>query len=1822
MQEAGINTKTHLEQIGLTIDSFDRLYSLRELLMESPPINLTEDEKIEIANIVIGVYKTRLFDEWNEFDREESGLNSIHPFSLSGDFFQKPPLAPIQFPPISDEEKPEYLFDPKAFKEWKRSLESRERIMEANHNGLQKAISDTEGVFLIPTRDAIIKHIAADEEISIEATKDFITRELLIDAEMQCCSPTTRVTQAIEALQILLWGTYNRILTDEPSIQQLSLEAPDFEEEWKWIGSYETWRAAMFVQLYPENILLPSLKPTQSEEYRVGLKSLNNSRNKRDVNQVYTAYFEYLDDIKNADILANCRTQFAGVLTNYKTNYLQNKKCLFSFAKGNKTKSFYFRETHILNSDSSISDQSEWMRIPIEIKGEFVGVQSCDIGGEHIIYFFTVEENELMLSIYDYRDNKWGENVKVDFENTQSGVKLDLEYKTYFIDMDYNPRKRPFIFIYGYDWFNFNNITDYNNSSDKSNFTFEGFVMNKKGSADNVLYNKDRFFVGYNKTNNKTYELGDRKLKDDYVNVTPKYIYYEDSNWEDYSNETLYKGNYAAGALVVVGYNEKENKFCKIKLFWWDLDIPLLKFPSINLNKSNLNSLTPKLIKHGNRIRNIVLEDSFFKTKRAFVVDNPYNNEDMPDDSTAEYEYWGSSNNVKINAQFGNYQVNQIATDFFVTDVAKESILLLEKKDTNEQISKYSIGDVNSIPTVSYQSSTDIKDIPLTNEYYFSNGGVKIDYENLKISSFNLRLAAIDKSRNYFIPIQEAFYYLPLAIANQLVHLKEFVEAKKYLSVIYDFEKNTPIYYAFQDSNNDLLTINKDWSDNPLNPHDIASTRPGTLKRSFYIQLINYFLSYANHEFTQDTVESIAKARQLYLEARELIVILKGDVKDCNAQIAEFEITINSYYVKEYWERIKTYLYSIDSSTSIDVLLASITATWNGGEPELVKIQQIESDVLAAVNVGSSNSMNTELIEMDQRLIAASNLIVAPQKNAKESKSKVIALGNEFSTAVLQTTGFAESTIESQMVNLSFLEVKNAPLPTQQGREDFFEEILMVDVVNQNVNDSYAAQAQLKPEKILKLNFQKKSFGALSPFKFCVAPNPIIRAFELQVQLNLYKIRNCMNISGIQRSLEPFAAPTDSTSGVPMIGVDGLISSGGIPIPQASPYRFSFLMDRSKELINVGQQIENAFLSALEKLDDENYSVLRAKQDLKTAKANVKLQDLRVVEAESGIKLAEIQTERSDVQIKELQGMINAGLNTYELNMINNLYQIEIFTNLVDTLDFYSSIVRTQAQASIGTGSTNGLGMATALPILFILEGTRNTLNSSRTSLQTSNNIYQFYASQARREQEWSYQISLATQDVKIGQQQEKLAQDRLRIVNQEKFIAELQTEQSEATINYLINQQFTNAALYEYMIEVLEKAYSYFLQEATATAKLARNQLAFERQQNIPEFIQGDYWIPADASDYSSSQSEDAPDRKGITGSTRLLQDIYRLEQYANQSDQRRQQLTKTISLSNIAAFEFQQFKETGIMTFATDMNLFDRDFPGHYLRLIKRVSVSVIALVPPVDGIKATFSSLGLSRVVTGGPLFQSQSIRRSPETISLSSPTNSTGVFELNQENKLLQPFEGNGVEGFWEFRMEKAANPNVDYNAVADVLVTIEYEALNSFDYRASVVRRLNEETDYEAMLPISFKSNLPDQWFDIVNPDQAETPFSVSFDLGKNNFPVNVKDPIITNVLLYFPQAGENSKEVSISKFTFAVSTDDLQTEIGILENAISTNDARISTADANGTNINGMLGKSVGGKWSLALTDTPQLRQLIDDEMLTDILLVITFAGETPKYSL
>jgi hypothetical protein len=392
---------------------------------------------------------------------------------------------------------------------------------------------------------------------------------------------------------------------------------------------------------------------------------------------------------------------------------------------------------------------------------------------------------------------------------------------------------------------------------------------------------------------------------------------------------------------------------------------------------------------------------------------------------------------------------------------------------------------------------------------------------------------------------------------------------------------------------------------------------------------------------------------------------------------------------------------------------------------------------------------------------------------------------------------------------------------------------------------------------------------------------------------------------------------------------------------------------------------------------------------------------------------------------------------------------------------------------------------------------------------------------------------------------------------------------------------------------------YRYFLQQATATARLAQAQLAFERAEPSQTLIRDDYWQTPEQLTAAGAQ----PDRRGLAGAEQLSRDLTRLDEYAFSTERRRLNLSQTFSLAREMPVEFLDFRRTGTLAFATPMALFDADFPGHYLRLIRRVRTSLVALVPPDRGIRATLYSNGVSRVITGqGGTFGEVIVRHDPTVVALTSPINATGVFELDVQSDLLLPFESSGLDTTWELRLPPAANP-LDFSSIVDVLFTVEYTALSDDDYRRQVVTRLNADRDRGADRVFSLAQDFPDAWYDLNNPPDP-THRQVTLTLREFDFPLGI-DNLATAAVAVRLTGQDPVPDITLTLRRGTVGGDAL------------TRDGIASTRRGAAAWVP-LVGPSPAGDWQLGFGADADA--LFSSGALEDIVLVVGWAGRSPAW--
>jgi hypothetical protein len=126
--------------------------------------------------------------------------------------------------------------------------------------------------------------------------------------------------------------------------------------------------------------------------------------------------------------------------------------------------------------------------------------------------------------------------------------------------------------------------------------------------------------------------------------------------------------------------------------------------------------------------------------------------------------------------------------------------------------------------------------------------------------------------------------------------------------------------------------------------------------------------------------------------------------------------------------------------------------------------------------------------------------------------------------------------------------------------------------------------------------------------------------------------------------------------------------------------------------------------------------------------------------------------------------------------------------------------------------------------------------------------------------------------------------------------------------------------------------------------------------------------------------------------------------------------------------------------------------------------------------------------------------------PEQIAQTQPINAGGAFELDPQAELLAPFEGTGVDTNWELSLPRIANP-FDFGTIADVVFTIEFTALDEFDYRRQVIKQLEANRRFTAERAFSFRFTFADQWYDLHNADllDGDERLVVTFETSQADF---------------------------------------------------------------------------------------------------------------------
>ena len=651
---------------------------------------------------------------------------------------------------------------------------------------------------------------------------------------------------------------------------------------------------------------------------------------------------------------------------------------------------------------------------------------------------------------------------------------------------------------------------------------------------------------------------------------------------------------------------------------------------------------------------------------------------------------------------------------------------------------------------------------------------------------------------------------------------------------------------------------------------------------------------------------------------------------------------------------------------------------------------------------------------------------------------------------------------------------------------------------------------------------------------FGIPANDTLLDYWDRVEDRLFKIRNGMNIKGIRRELALFQPPIDPGLLVKAkaagLSLEDVLTSLSEALP---PYRFPYLIEKAKSVAGTVQSFGSALLSALEKKDVEELTLLRSVHEQNILKLTKAIKASQIEEATAqleNIKAAKVNVEN---RLEHYNCLIETGLTRHEQTQ-------QISRHIGTGLRASEGVLRASAAIAYLVPQ---LGM----PLCLNYGG--KEIGDSLSSFASVSGSMAIVADAAaasagleatfqRREEEWDHQLTLVNQERLQMNKQIIAAEIRIAIAEKDLEIYEKNVEQTKEVYDFF-KDKFTDLGLYDYLAVSLNRLYREAYNLAYDMAKLAERAYRFERDDDTL-YIETDNW---------------QADRAGLLSGERLLLQLQQMEKSFIEKNVRDYEINQSFSMRQINPGALIQLQETGMCDFFSIPEIvFDLFYPGQYKRRIKSVRMTIPCVTGPYTNVSCKLTLL-------------KSEIRKDPETdtpgtdtkridvpylkntsVATSNANNDGGVFELNFRDERYMPFEGAGAISTWKLELPGVFR-HFDYNSISDVIFHISYTAKDDGLFKETVETNLqgtliDYAIDHDLIRLFSMKHEFSNELHRFLYPPTEEADQEITMTIDRKNFPYFLHDETISVqqvelIVKLKPGCDEFSGQIAISRGTDA-----------------------------------------------------------------------------------
>ncbi|MEN5151617.1 neuraminidase-like domain-containing protein [Pseudomonas orientalis] len=549
-------------------------------------------------------------------------------------------------------------------------------------------------------------------------------------------------------------------------------------------------------------------------------------------------------------------------------------------------------------------------------------------------------------------------------------------------------------------------------------------------------------------------------------------------------------------------------------------------------------------------------------------------------------------------------------------------------------------------------------------------------------------------------------------------------------------------------------------------------------------------------------------------------------------------------------------------------------------------------------------------------------------------------------------------------------------------------------------------------------------------------------------EARLENLRNNRTLDGKPLMLPLFAAPLNPRDLLAAFG-QGAASGGAVRLlaQEVPHYRFSVMHNRASSAVETLIQFGSNLLSLIERKEQAQLQELQYHQAWEFAQFAVDLQE---------------QAQRIDAEQKKALEASKA-LAQGRLRFYSKLADevVSVVEATAASLHLVGQVADGVSQAAravgagmkippnaFGAGGGAIAGMAGGIVAVgssggWRLEGVAEMVSAfsaaAATRLHGSAEAADRTEHFRRRHQEWMQARDQAALEITQIEAQMQVLEAQVRATTLQ--LNQSRTAQDQALASYdFLRTRFSNAQLYQWLNGQFATFY-YQAYDATLALCLAAEACwQFELADFSTRFIQAGVWKDS---------------YRGLSAGEALKLSLLKMESAYLNRNERLLEITKTVSLRRLKAQDpnsaINQDWDTillglidnGRVDFELTQPMFDSNYPGHTVRRVKRISVSLPVLLGPYEDIHATLTQT-YSAVQIGDTLKENL---RASQQIVLSGGVDDDGLFTFSFTDDRYLPFEGTGAISGWalEFTSTDLVARKRQLKSLTEIILKLDYTA---------------------------------------------------------------------------------------------------------------------------------------------------------------------------------